>query len=279
MGIAYEDRVNTLILWRRSTLVFLPHFHDSAEIVCMLRGSVHAVIDGREYELHAGDFSVALPNVIHSYYKEENVDAYLMIVPRRYLSAYDSLIRTHSPCTAAFHQTDGRALTDLVEKIIACNKTVHPYRRQMLYGYFSVFFGMLFARTGMEENRRTPPETERRIIAYCLEHFRTDLGLDLLAEELNISRNHISYIFSSKLKISLPDFLGSLRIAEAKRLIEEGRSMTDAALEAGFSSIRTFNRRFLAETGQTPRAYAQNVQDGKGLSGTRSEDLKLPGHP
>lgn len=279
MGIAYEDRVNTLYLWRRNTLVFLPHFHDSAEIVCMLSGRVRAVIGGEEYELCAGDFSIALPNVIHSYSDENSVDAYLLIVPRRYLAAYDPLIRTHSPRAAAVHPTDGCVLTGLVETIIACNKTKHPYQRQMLAGYFSVFFGELFARTGMEENKRTPPETERRIIAYCLEHYRSEISLDLLTTELNVSRNHISYIFSQKLKISLPDFLGSLRIAEAKRLIEEGRSMTDAAMEAGFSSIRTFNRRFLAETGKTPRAYAQGVPKNGDDPDINTWDQRLHARP
>ncbi len=256
MAAFYEDRVDKLLLWKRDTLNFLPHFHDSFEIVYITDGIVNAMIGGDEFTLKKGDLSIAMPNAIHSYTDEKNISAYVLIVPRRFAEAYSSMLDKNSIVTPVIYGCEEK-ISYTIEELFAANKATHPYKKQIMFGLFSILFGEIFAKTKLTECKKTPPETERRIILYCLENYKHDISLNSLSKELNISKNHISYIFSSKLKISMPDFIGALRVSEAKRLIETGMSMTDAALEAGFTSIRTFNRRFFIETGKTPREYAK----------------------
>ncbi len=264
MAIFYEDRVNELHLWGRETLDFLPHFHDSFEIVYILSGKTRAIIDGNEYILEGGDICISMPNVIHSYDGEENIKARLMIVPRLYAEPYLSILKTSTVKTPIIKACeDTEEIFELIKTAFETNKSKHPFKKQKMCGYFSVIFGEIFAKAELIECKKSPQETERRIISYCLENFRRDISLELLSKELNISKNHISSIFSSKLKISMPDFIGSLRTGEAKRLIESGKSMTDAAFEAGFASIRTFNRRFLSEVGKTPSEYALEFSNEK----------------
>lgn len=255
MSAFYEDRVNDLKLWWRDTLSFLPHFHDSFEIVLVLNGTVNTIIDGTKYSLSKGDIAVAFPNSIHSYDTENDLEAYLFIVPRRYAEAFSKDLESLYAETPVFKSND--KIVALLNNIIDANKINHPYKNQMLQGYFSILFAELFNNIKLVKCNKTVPETDRNIITYCVNNFRHDISLDLLSRELHISKNHISYIFSSKLKTSLPDFIGELRIEEAKRLIQSGASMTDAALNSGFSSIRTFNRRFIAKTGLTPREFAK----------------------
>lgn len=202
---------------------------------------------------------IVMPNDIHAYDNEKEIDAYSMIIPRRYLESYAAILDTNMVSSPVLDCSEANTpFLSLIQKIILVNKTPHPFRKQILQGYFSVLFGEIFAKAGLSECKKSALETERRIIAYCSENFREDISLDLLARKLHISKNHISYIFSNKLKICLPDFLGTLRVAEAKRLIENGATMTEAAFASGFTSIRTFNRRFLAETGLSPREYAKS---------------------
>lgn len=260
MEIAYEDRVDALHLWTRRSLEFIPHFHDSFEIVCLLGGSTDMMIGGEHFTLSAGDLAVATPNTIHGYFRESDVDAYLLIVPRRYAEAYSVLLESYTVMTPVVRaERQNRRLTSLIEEIIRTRRSASPYRREMIYGYFTVLFGEIFSYTGMQECHKLPAEIERRLIAYCLDNYAQEISLDTLSSALHISRSYISYIFSNKLHVSLPDFLGSLRIAEAKRQIERGASVTEAAFAAGFSSIRTFNRRFYKVSGMTPRDYKKSV--------------------
>ena len=260
LDISYENRVDKLHIWTRRTLQWIPHFHDSIEMVCLLSGSADIMIGGENYTLTAGDFAIALPNVLHGYYREENVDAFLLIVPRRYCDAYAAILETHTVQTPVIRaaQHDG-ILTERIRELLRVRKSASPFRREIIDGCFTVLFGEIFSYTGMTESRKAPEETERRLIAFCLEHYAEEISLDLLADRLHVSRSYISYIFSNKLHVSLPDFIGSLRIAEAKRQIERGAGITEAAFGAGFSSIRTFNRRFAKESGMTPREFRQHI--------------------
>ena len=112
MDISYENRVDKLHIWTRHTLQWIPHFHDSIEIVCLLTGNADVMIGGEHYTLTAGDFAIAMPNVLHGYYREEDIDAFLLIVPRRYCDAYATILENHTVATpvirAEQHETQQR---------------------------------------------------------------------------------------------------------------------------------------------------------------------------
>ena len=163
MEIAYEDRVDVLQLWTRHSLEFIPHFHDSFEIVCMLNGNTDMMIGGEHFTLSAGDFAVAMPNTIHGYFRESDVDAYLLIVPRRYAEAYAALLETHTVTTPVIRAAQQSSrLTGLIEEIIRTRRSASPYRREMICGCFTVLFGEIFSYTGMRESQKLPAEIERR---------------------------------------------------------------------------------------------------------------------
>lgn len=265
LDISYENRVDRLHIWQRSSLQWFPHFHDSIEIACMLSGSVDMMIGGENYTIGVGDVAISMPNVLHGYYRENDVSAYLLIVPRHYCSAFSRLLETHTvrePIIRA--DTHGGKLTSRIEELIRIRRSRSPFCQEIMSGCFTMLFGEIFSYTGMTESRQVPEETERRLIAYCMEHYEQDISLTVLADALHVSRSYISYMFSNKLHVSLPDFIGSLRIAEAKRQIKRGVGVTEAAMNAGFSSIRTFNRRFYKENGMTPREYKRMLAEAGG---------------
>lgn len=101
----------------------------------------------------------------------------------------------------------------------------------------------------------------------ALEHLLVDqkmfldsmLTLDKLAEEMKLSKSHLSRIINNELGIGFPDYLNSLRVEEAKRhlLNPEFANYTLVAigLEAGFNSKTTFNSAFKKNTSFTPSEY------------------------
>ena len=182
MEIAYEDRVDVLQLWTRHSLEFIPHFHDSFEIVCMLNGNTDMMIGGEHFTLSAGDLAVAMPNTIHGYFRDNNVDAYLLIVPRRYAEAYAALLETHTVTTPVIRAAQQSSrLTGLIEEIIRTRRSASPYRREMICGYFTVLFGEIFSYTGMQESHKLPVRDAHEPQLFCkgLEFFQ-QLRLSLL---------------------------------------------------------------------------------------------------
>lgn len=85
----------------------------------------------------------------------------------------------------------------------------------------------------------------------------SELTVQDVCEELHTNRTYISELMSENFKMSFRDYIGLLRISEAKRLLREGPSRTieDIAADAGFSSSSQFVKKFKEITGTTPRAW------------------------
>ncbi|WP_454699487.1 AraC family transcriptional regulator [Arthrobacter humicola] len=58
------------------------------------------------------------------------------------------------------------------------------------------------------------------------------------------------------------DLVRKLRLAHARRLLEHSdKAVSEICYEVGFSNLSNFNRHFLNDAGETPRAYRQRLHD------------------
>ncbi len=88
------------------------------------------------------------------------------------------------------------------------------------------------------------------------------LTLESLADEINISKSHLSRVFNNELKKSFSDCINQLRVDKAKSYLENANfskyTLLAIGLEAGFNSKTTFNTSFKKFTGVTPSQYRNN---------------------
>lgn len=89
------------------------------------------------------------------------------------------------------------------------------------------------------------------------------LSLEQTADEIGISKSHLSRLINSELKMGFNDYLNSLRVEEAKRYMENPEfsqyTLVAIGLEAGFNSKTTFNTAFRKITGVTPSEYRKSL--------------------
>ncbi len=86
-----------------------------------------------------------------------------------------------------------------------------------------------------------------------------DLSLSKLADELQISTNHLSQTINTEFHCNFYQFINDLRISFAKQLIvsdeaTELKALT-ISLESGFKSTSTFYAAFKKITGMTPKEF------------------------
>ena len=106
------------------------------------------------------------------------------------------------------------------------------------------------------QKKQTSSDVVLQIIDYCLKNYKEPLSVDDVASALNISRSSVSHIFSSRLAISFNDYVNSLRLSDAVKLLKNSNdSVTDIASKVGFGTIRTFNRAFLKQYGMSPTSF------------------------
>tara|TARA_R100000306_G_scaffold8101_7_gene11037 strand:- start:11328 stop:12434 length:1107 start_codon:yes stop_codon:yes gene_type:complete len=85
------------------------------------------------------------------------------------------------------------------------------------------------------------------------------ISLETVANELNISRGHLSRVINAELNTSFTDYVNTLRVEEAKFYLQHpdfsSYTLVAIGLEAGFNSKSTFNKAFKKITGTTPSQF------------------------
>lgn len=239
----------------------LLHLHYHVEIVCMLKGKTTAITDSDEYTLTAGDVFVTFPNQVHSYVSEADEDYYLFIINPDLIPeiSFECGFPKSSVIKGAMENEE---IASIARALAALRKDdEHPMRDQLIKGYLLAFFGHIFPLFDFLSPSNVDSRATREIIGYCSAHYCEPLSLDVLQNELHLSKYYISHLFSGKLGVSFNDYINSLRISHACRLLRrEDTPITQIAGEVGFSTLRTFNRAFARYKGMTPSEYRRRSE-------------------
>lgn len=117
-----------------------------------------------------------------------------------------------------------------------------------------------YAHSGLKPEEATRIERELRELMEVKKLFTdNDLTIDKLAAQLRTSRHHLSQVLNERLQRSYLDYVGDLRLEEARRLLADPSMMrfTIAALamDSGFNAVSTFNEAFKKRFGTTPSKF------------------------
>jgi AraC-like DNA-binding protein len=79
-----------------------------------------------------------------------------------------------------------------------------------------------------------------------------------MARQLGLSERYLTRCFHKEMGITPVEYLDRYRMKQAKKMLESGESVTETALNIGFSSVSYFSRLFEKEVGESPSAYRRN---------------------
>ncbi len=264
MSFFYESK-DCLECRAFSKLTYSDHFHDHLELFLLEHGSTVARVDGADHPMKAGDLFLAFPNQIHSYQDSSECQGIICIFSCQPFEDLSPLLRRCVPTSPIICAADLPTQTaTLLHETLAATQMEQPYRDAVMKGYLSVLLGLALPKMELRDAGDTNTDTVQSILRYCSENYQQDLTLESVAAELHISKYHISHLFSQKIRIGFSDFINMLRVQEACRQLKQGAGITQASVQAGFNSIRSFNRVFLKQTGMTPLKYQKKHQNETG---------------
>ena len=96
----------------------------------------------------------------------------------------------------------------------------------------------------------------RKAMAYIHEHFAEPIGREDVARYAGVSEGYLSRCFTQETGLSLIHYVARYRVQQAKQSLRiSEKSITEIALEVGFSDSNYFSRAFRREVGISPLAY------------------------
>ena len=258
----YQRHDSGLNAWIGQRLEYAPHFHDDIEIVIMLEGKCRATVDSVEYLIEPGDLFITFPNQVHQYFRLGEEKYYIFVVYPNAIPEFKNLLYENLPESALVKGFANEAVIDLCKNIVGEEERSDEYSRIASTGYTYSLMAQIARKTKLVKSKSLgnfSTDILKNVLFYCSQNYLSDIRLSDVAENLHVSKFHVSRIFSEKLKVNFNDYINSLRINYACKLIAlEEIPMTVVAERVGFNTVRSFNRAFAKSMGMTPREYKKN---------------------
>lgn len=101
----------------------------------------------------------------------------------------------------------------------------------------------------------------QKTINYIHKNFSTISSIEEIASQLFVSYSHLRNVFKKELGITIYDYLLSVRMEEAKKLLSASKmNLTQIAYKVGYSDYDYFKTVFAKYNGITPREFQQANQ-------------------
>ena len=253
MNVVYENKTHLIETSFSEGLASYAHLHKELEIIYVRKGKAVAYADNNSYLLNAGDMFIAFPNQVHYYRTVSKGEFMVFIFSPDILYDVSSKISKSKPDTNCFTPLDNANLTDIFDRIYALDG---EYKNIAISGYLNVVMSRILPKLRLKTVNTENNSVFFNIIDFCTHNFKDDITLDIVAEELHMSKYYISRLINNRLKQNFNEYINNLRISEACNLLRvTDAKIADISEDVGFGTIRSFNRAFKLVMGMSPAEY------------------------
>ena len=244
------------------------HWHSCAEMIHLRRGEALVFVGERWQRLCAGDTVFIPPGHLHCC-ECTDITAVRVVVGLEEGGAFSSDLFSDTPSALALRGGAADALLlhgGRIAELLACVRElpatpspceridrsilIHELYREFLYEWHRC--GYL---TSAVESRSVSRALER-IIAL---EYREPLRATEVCRRLNMSYSHMAALLRAERGLSFEGLVLSYRIEAAKRLLlTTDKSITEIAMETGFTDSSYFIKKFRLAEGTTPHKYKSN---------------------
>ena len=256
--IFYEKWSTPVHAARRKGYGFASHMHGETEIILLTSGRTELVCDGKRYTLSCGDAAVVFPNHTHAYSDDGSCDGYFIIAKADCISAFGQKYKNLDPESPVVHLENGllKKVSGYFDDAVEYFNKRPEFVNEKLNALTVLILSELLPKIRFSGEKEVNMDAASDVFAYCNRNFDSDITLDSVAGELNISKDHIMRIFREKLDTTFRNYITAMRVDKAKNLLlTTDKSVTEISILCGFNTIRSFNRAFLARTGMSPSDF------------------------
>jgi AraC-like DNA-binding protein len=258
MFTEYQNNTEEFQFYRKKSVHQPPRILSALECIYVTEGTLELGIQQELYHMEAGDFAIVFPDMIHHeqvFSSGRNYAVHLVADPALSGPLLQTLqqSRPENPVIKAadLHPDIVYGMTRLMP---SASNVYTDIARQ---AYVQILLARALPSYQLVDKRGSEStDIIDRVVEYIARHFTENITLTSMAEDLYVSPYALSRIFSGTFHTNFNKYLNNTRLRYVVHLLKyTNQTITEAYMNAGFESQRTFNRAFLDVYRMSPREY------------------------
>jgi len=243
------------------------HYHDDHELYYLVNGKMTYYVEDEIFRMDKGDFIFIPKNILH---KTDSEDC--MFTERMLLTITDDMFDEDTrfvfdelaACKIIYiPQNNLYEIEELFHKLEQEYCKTNAHRDSMIKLYT---IELLIHLCRMKRSASQPISDSDKIIYDISEYINTNfsqgLSLKFLSEYFAMSESHLSRKFKKVIGIGINEYITSVRITNAEKLLrEKAYSITEISEMCGFNDSNYFSSVFKNMKGVTPYKFSQGVKN------------------
>lgn len=254
------------------------HYHEFFKLLMVLSGRGSYAVEGRRYQLRAGDIVLLPSHTVHrpEFESGQPYERIILYISPAFLereSAGDCLL-------SQVFSSSGKPVLRLPEhrwnRLLSLAEELEQELMGDRYGRVIAGNGLLLrllvelGRSQQKEDAQwqtpvTPRSTAMEaLLRYLEENLTRELTVDELSEHFYLSKYHLMRRFRRETGTTIHTYITERRLFLARDLMAQGLSSTEACFQAGFGSYSSFSRaygRFFRTTPTGRPTHANDQED------------------
>jgi YesN/AraC family two-component response regulator len=148
------------------------------------------------------------------------------------------------------------SLGSKLNKALCSNEFGHDILANSYLSELLVFINSLY-QISTYIGKNIMPELVHDTMAYVEDHLTEDITLKQLSQKFCFNGAYISRIFKEHTGLTLRSYILEQRLTLAKRLLAQGKNVSEACYMSGFMDYANFIRSFTKFVGTSPGKYKQ----------------------
>ncbi|MDN4068208.1 helix-turn-helix domain-containing protein [Paenibacillus sp. FSL R5-0407] len=239
------------------------HWHQSLELIVVMKGEVDINVNNVAYRLEAGDLILINSNEVHELHSEDATMVALQIKLELLKEVVVDIKKMYFDCNTANtdHPEMFRNIKRIVAQILQHNINASEYvdliNASLVY---ELIFELCSHFSSDEQDRGYQPKESldrlRRILDYINSHYADNISLQEVAKNEYLSVPYLSKYFKKKLGLPFSEYLKDLRLHYAVNdLLNESLTIDKIATKNGFPNVRSFVTAFAEKHGELPSIW------------------------
>lgn len=258
MHLFYEHQKSNFEIFIGQAMHVAPHLHQSIECVYVTEGALELGIGMEFYHMDKHDFAIVFPELIHHYqvfHPSSCKVANFLFSPfltTSYLSVLQQSCPENPVIPAAKLDPD---IIYLTERLIQSHPNSET--KEIYQAYLQIILARALPHFHLiDKNCFQYDDIIYKSVSYIARNFKNNLSLEQMSQELGYSASSLSKVFSGTFHTNFNRYLNNIRLEYACSLLKHTKqSIIEVSENAGFNSLRTFNRSFKDTYHITPRDY------------------------